>query len=264
MKMKIPWNENEDTTKPIHKSLKVSPYRTGLKKSKQLKTNPEVTSTPIFPFKCNFKKINDCILSKITMAFYDWHINVTQDCYQLIKLFQKSVHIPWLYRVYMNCTSHFVLKNHFTICIQVVPGKLWAEMQDYQVSMSSPYCGSLHKGTSFLLEAPRPSGHCSVHSGLQKSHGKAGKAALPALLSAAGMDVEGSDSSEQWHWLHSASQLRAAGCFRARPLKFFEPLLNHFCIWNIVRSSLLHFSKLDTTHSPAPGREQWRDGACSG
>lgn len=171
----------------------------------------------------------------------------------------------------MNCTSHFVPENHFNTCIQVLAGKLWAQIQGHQVSMPTPYGGILHKGTSFLLEVPRPLGHCTVHRGLQKSHGKAGKAALPLWWlegSTAQCSRDGCGriwcSSEQWHWLHSASKLRAAGCFRARPLEFFEPLLNQFCIWNIVRSSLLHFSKLDTTHSPAPGREQWRDGACSG
>lgn len=142
----------------------------------------------------------------------------------------------------MNCTSHFVLKNYFNICIQVLRGKFSAEMQDYQVSTPILYGGILHKGSSFLLEAPRPQGRaasgalrCS-QSGCRKPMEKllslcAGwKAALP---SAAGMELEGSDTARNSQRLHGARELwagnalRAAGRFRAGPLKFFESLLNH-------------------------------------
>lgn len=69
----------------------------------------------------------------------------------------------------MNCTSHLsLLENCFTTCIQVLRGKFSAKMQDYQISMPIRYGGILHKGSSFLLEAPRPLG-CSASGALQFS-----------------------------------------------------------------------------------------------
>lgn len=72
-------------------------------------------------------------------------------------------------------------------------------MQDYLISMPILDGGMLHKGSSFLLEAHWPSGHCIVHEGCRNCREKqeklfprcAGwKAALP---SAAGMALEGSE-----------------------------------------------------------------------
>lgn len=136
------------------------------------------------------------------MALCDWHVNVTQDCYQFIQLFQKSVHVPWLCRVYMNCTSHLALKNHFNICIQVLTGKLWAEMQNYQISMPILYGGILHTGNSFLLEAPQPLGHCCAHGGLQEAQEEQEK--LLSLCAGQGWSWKDQTPLEQWHRLHSA------------------------------------------------------------
>lgn len=123
--------------------------------------------------------------------------NVTQDCYQFIKLFQKSVHMPWLCRVFMNCTSPFVLRNCFNVCIQVLTGKFWAGMQDYLIPTPTLDGGVL----LFSPGGPPAFGTLRCSCGLQKSQGKAEKqfchcagwkAALP---SAAGMGTEGSDTA---------------------------------------------------------------------
>lgn len=110
----------------------------------------------------------------------------------------------WLCRVYMNCTSHFVLKNCFNICIQVLTGEFWAGMQDYLIPIPI-----LDGGMLLFSPGGLPAFgtlHCSC--GLQKSQGKAGRAVFPLCW------LEGSTAqcsrngngrirhcSEQWHRL---------------------------------------------------------------
>lgn len=221
-----------------------------------------------------FWQFNEYILSKITMVLYDCHVNVTQDCHQFIKLFQKSVHIPCFCKVYINCSSQFILEKYFNICIQVLRGKFSVQMQDKQISIPILHYGILCKSSSLFIEDHRPLGRNSLWSiallalRLQKapwkkplSHCDFQNVILP---NAKGNEAEMIRyCSEQCNWLHCTSEvwgrnaLYSAVYFWVRPMKFFEALLKQFWIWNIFRTYLLHFSKLDTTYSLTPVREQW-------
>lgn len=55
-------NENEDTAKPIHKSLQISPSRTGLEKNPCDNTYRVIS--PIFPFKCDFDNLMTAFFQK--------------------------------------------------------------------------------------------------------------------------------------------------------------------------------------------------------